>query len=57
MHPAGLVLAASLFSPIPAAWADVSLMAGQTARPLRGSFNIVPVLHSNQPEKLRVREY
>ena len=52
MHPAGLVLAASLFSPIPAAWADVSLMAGQTARPLRGSFNNVPVLHSNQPEEV-----
>lgn len=52
MRPAGLVLAVSLFSSIPAAWADVSLMAGQTARPLRGSFNNVPVLHSNQPEEV-----
>jgi len=25
-------------------------MAGQRAQPLRGSFNNVPVLHSNQPE-------
>jgi hypothetical protein len=25
-------------------------MAGQTARALQGSFNTVPVLHSNQPE-------
>ena len=28
----------------------VALMAGQKARPLNGSFNNVPVLHSNQPE-------
>lgn len=28
----------------------VALMAGQTARALQGSFNTVPVLHSNQPE-------
>ncbi len=32
------------------AMAYVPLMAGQTARPLNGSFNNVPVLHSNQPE-------
>jgi hypothetical protein len=25
-------------------------MAGQRARPLNGTFNNVPVLHSNQPE-------
>ena len=30
--------------------AYVALMAGQKARPLNGSFNNVPVLHSNQPE-------
>ena len=30
--------------------AYVALMAGQRARPLNGSFNNVPVLHSNQPE-------
>jgi len=36
----------------PAARAYVALMAGQSARPLRGSFNNVPVLHSNQPEEV-----
>lgn len=30
--------------------AFVPLMAGQRARPLNGTFNQVPVLHSNQPE-------
>ena len=30
----------------------VALMAGQTARPLQGQFNAVPVLHSNQPEEV-----
>ena len=30
--------------------AYVALMAGQNARPLNGTFNNVPVLHSNQPE-------
>ena len=30
--------------------AYVALMAGQRAKPLNGSFNNVPVLHSNQPE-------
>ncbi len=30
--------------------AYVALMAGQQARPLNGTFNKVPVLHSNQPE-------
>ena len=30
--------------------AYVALMAGQKARPLNGTFNNVPVLHSNQPE-------
>jgi hypothetical protein len=37
---------------IPAARAYVALMAGQRARPLRGVFNNVPVLHSNQPEEV-----
>ena len=32
------------------AGAYVPLMAGQQARPLNGTFNNVPVLHSNQPE-------
>jgi hypothetical protein len=32
--------------------AYVALMAGQSARPLRGTFNNVPVLHSNQPEEV-----
>ena len=32
------------------AGAYVALMAGQRARPLNGTFNNVPVLHSNQPE-------
>ena len=34
----------------PAAFAYVALMAGQRARALNGTFNNVPVLHSNQPE-------
>lgn len=34
------------------AHAYVALMAGQTARPLQGQFNNVPVLHSNQPEEV-----
>ena len=36
----------------PAASAYVALMAGQQARPLQGTFNTVPVLHSNQPEEV-----
>ena len=38
----------------PAVWAQgyVALMAGQSARPLNGRFNNVPVLHSNQPEEV-----
>ncbi len=32
--------------------AYVALMAGQSARPLNGTFNTVPVLHSNQPEEV-----
>ncbi len=34
------------------AHAYVALMAGQKARPLNGTFNNVPVLHSNQPEEV-----
>jgi len=32
--------------------ASVALMAGQRARPLNGTFNAIPVLHSNQPEEV-----
>ena len=38
--------------PVPSL-AYVALMAGQTARPLQGHFNNVPVLHSNQPEEVQ----
>lgn len=38
--------------PVPALASYVALMAGQRARPLHGSFNNVPVLHSNQPEEV-----
>ena len=65
-HAGRMVRAISLVSPMrplclaaavvlgaaPAAWADVALMAGQRAVPLRGDFNSVPVLHSNQPEEV-----
>lgn len=37
---------------IPSSSAYVALMAGQKARPLNGTFNKVPVLHSNQPEEV-----
>jgi hypothetical protein len=39
-------------APVQPAAAGVALMAGQRARPLNGSFNKVPVLHSNQPEEV-----
>ena len=57
MRPFPLLLAAALGTPLvvlqvqPAA-AYVALMAGQQARPLNGTFNRVPVLHSNQPEEV-----
>ena len=35
---------------VPIQGPTVALLAGQTARALQGSFNTVPVLHSNQPE-------
>ena len=42
-----------LFASMPAkAQSYVALMAGQSARPLNGVFNTVPVLHSNQPEEV-----
>ena len=44
--PPGLAQAPAL----PVQGPTVALMAGQTARALQGSFNTVPVLHSNQPE-------
>ena len=49
-----LVGALGLAAPVlPApAHAYVALMAGQSARPLQGQFNNVPVLHSNQPEEV-----
>ncbi|MEX1315555.1 MAG: DUF3370 family protein [Synechococcaceae cyanobacterium] len=48
---AGL-LAVAVLAPAAPAHAYVALMAGQRARPLQGSFNSVPVLHSNQPEEV-----
>ena len=51
------MLAVALALPLPLqlqtpAMAFVALMAGQQARPLNGTFNTVPVLHSNQPEEV-----
>ena len=43
-------LASIEFVVSPQGMAYVELMAGQQARPLNGTFNNVPVLHSNQPE-------
>jgi hypothetical protein len=45
------VLGTAVVAPVPAQ-AYVALMAGQSARPLNGTFNNVPVLHSNQPEEV-----
>jgi hypothetical protein len=47
----GLAVPVLLLPPQPAL-AYVALMAGQQARPLKGTFNQVPVLHSNQPEEV-----
>ncbi|WP_311134753.1 DUF3370 family protein [Synechococcus sp. CS-1328] len=47
-----VLLASSVLLQAPAASAYVALMAGQRARPLNGTFNNVPVLHSNQPEEV-----
>ncbi|MFY8148484.1 MAG: DUF3370 family protein [Prochlorococcaceae cyanobacterium] len=47
-----LLLGSTVVFQAPAASAYVALMAGQQARPLKGTFNNVPVLHSNQPEEV-----
>jgi hypothetical protein len=53
--PLGITALALVTLPVleirPAA-AYVALMAGQRARALQGTFNNVPVLHSNQPEEV-----
>lgn len=41
-----------ILSPRARAQSYVALMDGQRALPLRGQFNAVPVLHSNQPEEV-----
>ncbi|MEB3318568.1 MAG: DUF3370 family protein [Cyanobacteriota bacterium] len=41
-----------LLAPNAQAQSYVALMEGQRATPLRGRFNTVPVLHSNQPEEV-----
>lgn len=49
----GLVLGGLLWlGPSALAQSYVALMEGQRATPLRGRFNTVPVLHSNQPEEV-----
>lgn len=45
------LLGGVIVAPMPSQ-AYVALMAGQSARPLGGAFNNVPVLHSNQPEEV-----
>lgn len=52
LRPCLVVIAGTLVLQAPAAHAYVALMAGQSARPLNGAFNTVPVLHSNQPEEV-----
>lgn len=47
-----VALGLAVISPALPARAQVALMAGQRARPLNGTFNTVPVLHSNQPEEV-----
>lgn len=47
-----VLLGLTAVAPHPAALADVALMSGQRAKPLNGTFNQVPVLHSNQPEEV-----
>jgi hypothetical protein len=49
---AGVLLGLAAVTPNLPAHAYVALMAGQRAKPLNGSFNRVPVLHSNQPEEV-----
>ena len=52
MRPLTLALVSGVILVGVPARAYVALMAGQTARPLKGNFNNVPVLHSNQPEEV-----
>lgn len=49
---ASTLLAVAVLAPTSPAQAYVALMAGQRARSLAGTFNAVPVLHSNQPEEV-----
>jgi hypothetical protein len=49
---AWVVLGVTAVAPGLPAHAGVALMAGQRAKPLNGTFNRVPVLHSNQPEEV-----
>ncbi len=50
--PACWLVVAWIGLPVSSSQAYVALMAGQRAKPLNGSFNTVPVLHSNQPEEV-----
>jgi hypothetical protein len=50
--PLALLLGAALAVQTSPVQAYVALMAGQRARALNGTFNKVPVLHSNQPEEV-----
>lgn len=52
MRPVLVILMALAPLQLLPARAFVALMAGQSARPLGGTFNNVPVLHSNQPEEV-----
>jgi hypothetical protein len=49
---AGVVFGLAAVVPGLPGHAFVALMAGQRAKPLNGTFNRVPVLHSNQPEEV-----
>ncbi len=48
----GVVVGVAVVAPALPLQAQVALMAGQRAKPLNGTFNRVPVLHSNQPEEV-----
>jgi hypothetical protein len=48
----GVVVGVAVVAPALPCQAQVALMAGQRAKPLNGTFNRVPVLHSNQPEEV-----
>jgi hypothetical protein len=52
MRPGHWLILLAFSLPIPSSHAYVALMAGQKAKPLNGTFNSVPVLHSNQPEEV-----